>query len=274
MTHRGQQVRELVVPGELLDDTGRLKPGFNTYREGGSVFATRLGLKEVRGDRVSVIQLSGRYEPMRGDFVIGTVVENGPSNWYITVGAPQDVGMHVNDVPWRVEFGETSKYLAVGDTVLLRVVHVDELRKVQVSMKDRQCRKLEGGITLDISPSKVPRVIGRQGSMISMIKDMTNTRMLVGQNGVIWIDGAPQDIAVARRAIETIEAEAHTSGLTDRIRKLLEDARGRSYEEVRAERESERRQSGEDEGGDGGEPEGEEGFDDSDGDDDPEDDES
>jgi exosome complex component RRP4 len=215
--------RELVVPGDLLDDSGRLRPGSNTYRENGAIFAAKLGLKEVRGDEISVLGLSGRYEPQRGDMVIGTVVEVGPSNWYINIGAPGDASMHVNDVPWRVEFGETSKYLKVGDTVLLRVSHVDELKKAQVSMKDRQSRQLSGGIVIEVSPTKVPRIIGRSGSMIGMVKNLTNTRVFVGQNGAIWLDGEPKDVALATAAVQKIESEAHTSGLTDRLRAWLRE---------------------------------------------------
>lgn len=227
------EVREIVVPGELVDESGRMKPGANTYRVGDRIFATRLGVKSVRGDRVSVISLSGRYEAQRGDMVIGTVVEVGPSNWYINVGAAHDVSMHVNDVPWRVEFGETSKYLAVGDSVLLKVAHVDEMRKVQASMKDHQCRKLAGGVLVEVAPTKVPRIIGRGGSMIQMIKDMTATRMFVGQNGVIWVDGEWEDVSLATEALRMVEREAHTSGLTDNVRRFLEERRGVSYEEIK-----------------------------------------
>lgn len=229
------KTREIVVPGDLLDDTGDLKPGANTYRQGNAVYATRLGVKSVRGKEVSVISLSGRYEPRRGDLVIGTCVEMGPSNWYVNVGAAQDAGMHVNDVPWRVEFGETAKYLAVGETVLLKVAHVDEMKKMQVTMKDRQARKLAGGLIVEVAPTKVPRIIGRGGSMITMIKDMTNVRMFVGQNGVIWIDGEPQDVALALDAVRYVEANAHTSGLTTQVKNLLEERTGKSYDELRRE---------------------------------------
>ncbi|HWG90425.1 MAG TPA: exosome complex RNA-binding protein Rrp4 [Candidatus Thermoplasmatota archaeon] len=215
--------REIVVPGDLLDDAGTYKPGPNTYRDGGRIYASRLGVKTVRGDVIGVIGLSGRYEPYRGDMVIGTVVETGPSNWYLKIGASHDVGMHVNDVPWRVEFGETSKYLDVGDTVFLKIFHVDELKRVQVSMKDRQCRKLTGGVLIEVAPTKVPRIIGRGGSMISVIKNLTNTRMFVGQNGVVWVDGEPKDVELAIAALRRVEAEAHTTGLTDKITKWLEE---------------------------------------------------
>ncbi|HWH07728.1 MAG TPA: exosome complex RNA-binding protein Rrp4, partial [Candidatus Thermoplasmatota archaeon] len=229
------ETRQIVVPGEVVDDSGELRPGMNTYQEGKAIYALRLGVKAVKGDRVNVISLSGRYEPFRGDMVIGTVAEVGPSNWYIDIGAANDVGMHVNDVPWRVEFGETSKYLAVGDSVLLKIVHVDEMKKAQVSMKDRQCRKLTGGLILDVAPTKVPRIVGRGGSMIQMIKDATNVRIFVGQNGHVWIDGEPEDVALALEALRKIEAEAHTTGLTDRMKAWLEERRPTASRPKRAE---------------------------------------
>lgn len=219
------ETREVVVPGELVANADEFRPGQNTYQEGSSIYALRLGVKSVRGNSVNVISLSGRYEPFRGDMVIGTIAETGPSNWYVNIGAANDVGMHVNDVPWRVEFGETSRYLAVGDTVLLKIVHVDEMKKAQVSMKDRQCRKLTGGLILDVAPTKVPRIVGRNGSMIQQIKDATNVRLFVGQNGVIWMDGEPEDVQLALESLRKVEAEAHTSGLTDRMKAWLEEKR-------------------------------------------------
>jgi exosome complex component RRP4 len=215
--------RQVVVPGDVLDDSGRLKPGPNTYKEGNAILAARLGIKALRGDSIGVISLSGRYDPQPGDMAIGTVVEAGPSNWYLNVRAPLDVGMHVNDVPWRVEFGETTKFLNTGDTVLVKVFHVDNLRKAQVTMKDRACRKLQGGVVFEIAPSRVPRVIGKNGSMIAMIKKATATRMFVGQNGVIWLDGEPPDVAMAMSAIRMVEENAHTSGLTDRVQSFLDN---------------------------------------------------
>lgn len=243
--------REIVVPGERLGAVAEYRPGQNTYVEGNDIFALRLGVRSLRGDRLNIISLNGRYEPQRGDMVIGTVAEAGPSNWYINIGAANDVGMHVNDVPWRVEFGETTKYLDIGDTVLLKIVHVDELKKAQVSMKDRQCRKLTGGILLEVSPSKVPRIVGRQGSMIGMLKDATNVRLFVGQNGVIWLDGEPEDVALALEALRKIEVEAHTTGLTDRMKAWLEERRPEAQRPQRVVEDEEEAE----EGGDGEERE-------------------
>jgi exosome complex component RRP4 len=228
--------RNIVVPGDRLADAGSASAGQNAYEQGDGIYAERVGIVRRSDGEVAVIPLSGRYQAERGDLVIGTVVETMPTNWYIDVRAPSDVGMHVTDVPWRIDYGETSKYLTNGETVLLKVYDVDELGEVQVTMEDQECRKLSGGVTVDVEPSKVARIIGRKGSMIRMLKELTDTRMFVGQNGRIWIDGEPDDIALALGALRRIEAEAHTSGLTERVRSWINEQQEEgNYDELRRE---------------------------------------
>jgi exosome complex component RRP4 len=121
-----------------------------------------------------------------------------------------------------VEFGETSKFMTIGDIVLLKVVDVDEIKRITVSMQDHGLRKLTGGMVVDVSPSKVPRVIGRNGSMIQMLKNNTGCRIYVGQNGRIWIDGDLDNIVKAVGAVKMIEDEAHSLGLTEKVKRYLE----------------------------------------------------
>ncbi len=59
--------------------------------------------------------------------------------------------------------------------------------------------------------------------MINMIKDQTKCEIVVGQNGVVWVKGDHAMERIARKVIKTIEEQAHTSGLTDRVRKMLEE---------------------------------------------------
>jgi exosome complex component RRP4 len=151
--------REIVIPGDLLDASG-LKAGSGAYAEDGRVFAAQLGIKSVKSNFVNVIPLGGRYIPATGDSVIGKVIDIGPSNWLIDINSPYPAPLHVNEVPWRVEFGDTSKYLNVGDTLLAKILMVDETKRVQVTMKEQGLRKLSGGQVIDISYCKVPRVIG------------------------------------------------------------------------------------------------------------------
>jgi exosome complex component RRP4 len=189
-----QNPREIVVPGDLLAESG-MKAGPGAFSEGGRIYAGLMGIK---------------------------IVDLGASNWLVDIRSPYPSPLHVNEVPWRVEFGETSRFMTVGDLVLLKIVGVDELMKVQLSMKEHGLRKLAGGMVPEIAPSKVPRVIGRNGSMIQILKNATGCRIYVGQNGRIWIDGDLESIQRAVEAISLIEEEAHNTGLTEKIKQLLD----------------------------------------------------
>jgi len=69
----------------------------------------------------------------------------------------------------------------------------------------------------------VPRIIGKQGSMVSMVKNATKCNIIVGQNGVVWIKGLkPEDEILTVETIRKIEAESHVPGLTEKIKKYLE----------------------------------------------------
>ncbi len=214
------RTRDIVVPGEEIKLEG--KPGRGVFVENGVLYSMYFGIVDTRMGYVNVIPLSGCYIPKRGDKVIGKIVDLAPMNWVVDINAPYYAPLHVNDVPWRVEFGDTGRFLSIGDVVLAKVSNVNEMGQVWITLKDQGLRKLEGGHIITISPSKVPRVIGKNGSMIQMLKDHTNCRIYVGQNGNIWISGAPEGIITVVKAIRMIEREAHTYGLTDRVREYLE----------------------------------------------------
>jgi exosome complex component RRP4 len=213
--------RELVIPGDVLTEN-ELKSGMGTYSDSKGTYASQLGVKNIRAGYINVVPLSGRYVPRSGDYVIGKIVDIGPSNWIVDIKAPYPAPLHVNEVPWHVEFGDTARFLNVGNTILAKIQNVDEIKRVHITMNDHDLRKLSGGIVTEISHSKVPRVIGKGGSMITLLKRFTKCRMFVGQNGRIWVDGTPEDIMVAMEAIEKIEAQAQVVGLTDTIREFLE----------------------------------------------------
>lgn len=219
--------RELVVPGDLLDAPG-LKPGVGTFSEGGKIYASMLGIRNERAGYVNIVPLGGRYIPRPGDAVIGKIVDIGPSHWLLEINSPYPAPLHTNEVPWRVEYGDTARYLDVEDVCLIKVLSVDETKRVQLTMKEHGLRKLSGGQIVEISHSKVPRVIGKKGSMISLIKGYTKCRMFVGQNGRIWIDGEVDDIFNAIRTIKKIEDEAQVLGLTESVESMLEEIYGPS----------------------------------------------
>ena len=226
-----RRTREIVIPGDVLGNANEYKAGENAYELDGKIRANVGGTKTYTNDAVGVTVMGGFYMPVTGDTVIGIINDVGPSNWMLDINAPYPAPLHVSEVPWKVEFGDTSRFLTVGDVVLLKILMVDESKKIQVTMKDSGLRKIEGGQLVEISYSKISRVIGKSGSMIQMLKNMTDCRIFVGQNGRIWIDGDGENVDVAAEAIRIIERESRSANLTDRVREFIEKRLPQSEED-------------------------------------------
>ena len=212
--------RVLVLPGEEIPSHG-LKPGPGTYRTGGKVYASVLGLLSQRPPFVQVIPLSGRYIPKPGDTVIGTVTDVQGTFWLLDIDAPRWAPLHMTGTPWDVQVGETDRYLRVRDAVIVQVENLDPTGRIGVTMNGEGLGKLEGGTIVRISPARVPRVVGRGGSMIETLIRHTGAHIAVGQNGRVWVDGSPDAIRRVTEALEMIETEGQRAGLTDRVESLL-----------------------------------------------------
>jgi len=216
-----KEKREIVIPSQLLGDVKEKKAGRGTFVENGKIYAEVLGVLSPSKEYINVVPLKGRYDPIRDDFVIGIVIEAMSSSWLVDINAAYPALLHVNEVPWDVDFGETEKYLNTGDTVMSKVLQVDQEKKLQVTLKDRNLYKVKGGYMIEVEPSKVPRIIGKKASMISLLKKYTNCRIFVGQNGRIWIDGDESGVKKVIETINMIEKEALSYGLTNKIEELL-----------------------------------------------------
>jgi len=224
-SHDDSVERELVIPGQQVG-TSDLRAGHGVYADGGMLYAAQLGVKNVRANYVNVIPLAGKYMPRQRDMVVGRVVDLGPTIWFVDIAAPYPATLHVNEVAWNVSFGETGKYLNVGDTVLAAIASADETMRIQLTMKESNYRKLNGGRVVEVAPSKVPRLIGRSGSMINLLKGETGCRIFVGQNGRVWVDGGVEEMGLAVEAIRIIERDTQMSGVTDAVREFFNDRMG------------------------------------------------
>ncbi|MAG47356.1 RNA-binding protein [archaeon] len=217
--------REVVVPGQVLAKGMDNLPSDGTYREGEEIISNKLGLVNVDGRVIKVISLTGAYVPKEDDIVIGKVVEIGFSGWFVDVGSANDANLSLRDVEDYVERGaDLTKYFDFDEILIAKVVKVTRFKSIDITMKAQGLRKIKGGKIIEITPSKVPRVIGKQGSMISMIKEHTNCEITVGQNGRVWIQGSNvEDEILATKAIMKIESSSHVNGLTEIIETLLKE---------------------------------------------------
>ncbi len=216
--------REVVVPGQLLAE-GRYKSSFGTYVSADDeVFSALVGLAELRGNTVRVVPLHGVYIPREGDRVIGTITFVAGNNWKVDIGGPYGASLHANNALRKPYDDDISKYYDVGDVIAAEVATYDRTTGPYLSMKGRGLRKLKGGLLVEVSPAKIPRIIGRKGSMINMIKSKLDIQAMVGQNGRIWIRGAELDsLQIAKKAFRMVAEQSHTTNLTDRVAQMIDE---------------------------------------------------
>ena len=205
--------KKIVIPGELLSQNPSLS-GSGTYISGGNVYASVCGILVEKG-KISVHPLSGPYIPKKNDIIIGYTTVITSSNWIFDIGCPYEGLLHVTEYPQRVPSDEMKQHFDIGDTVLLKVVDVNSEMKIELTYKDPVCRKLTKGRLHEVSSSKVSRIIGRSGAMISMLKAKTCCEIFVGGNGRIWMNGNSEDLDILMRALLKIENDAQLPGLTD-----------------------------------------------------------
>ena len=216
--------RRYVVPGDKIIE-GSFRPLMNVIKVGNSIIATRIGIAETGRDGVKVIPLSGVYIPRVNDIVIGKITDHSSLSWEVDINSCFSAHLPAQDVfgrdfsPARDDMG---RQLATGDLIAARIIAFDRTRDPMLTIQDKDLGKIPRGELLKISPTRVPRLIGKRGSMIQTIEQATQTRILIGQNGIVVVMGRNLDgTQIAIRAIRMVEEEAHTANLTQRVKVLL-----------------------------------------------------
>ena len=214
--------RKIVIPGEIVFEGEDYLPGEGTERREGNIVAIKFGLAEETNKLVRVIPVSGVYQPRRGNVVIGKVENITFNGWVINIGAADNAFLSLMEVPRYVNKDDLKEVMDMGDMVISKIYSINK-RGIDVTLKLKGLGKLEGGMIIKINSNKVPRVIGKEGSMISLVKDETGCQITVGQNGLIWVQGKKvEDELFAKKAILYIAENSQMSGLTDEIKKWLD----------------------------------------------------
>ncbi|MBS3082117.1 KH domain-containing protein [Candidatus Pacearchaeota archaeon] len=211
------QSRIIVVPGEVVFSGEDFLPGEGARREGNDIVASRYGLAEKIGRVVKIIPFSGAFIPRRNNVVIGRVSDIVHSGWIVDIDYASNGFLPLMESPRFVNKGEMDQFLAIGDVVAAKIWSVSP-KSIDLAMKGKGLGKLEGGFIFRVNPSRVPRIIGREGSMINLIKENTGCNITIGQNGWIWVKGNDLDSELrARKSIEFIAEKVLVSGLTEKM---------------------------------------------------------
>ena len=217
--------RKYVIPGDIVT-TGPFRPEQNVILEGNKIISTTIGISEIYDDSVKVISLTGKYIPKINDLVIGKVISHTSLSWELDINS-----CYVGFLPAQDVFGrdfsahadELTSKLKSGDLVAARIANFDRTRDPLVTIADRDLGKIESGDLIQISPSKVPRLIGKRGTMIQTIETATNAVITIGQNGWVVVSCEnPEGLLKAKKAIEMVNEQAHVANLTDQVKEMLE----------------------------------------------------
>ena len=214
-----------VIPGEVII-SGPYRAEQNTVLQGDKVLATSIGLSDVHDGSVRVIPLTGGYYPKDDDLVIGKIISHSAMSWEVDINSCYSGMLPATDVFGR-DFSshsdDLSSKLRKGDLIATRIVNSDKTRDPLLTISGRELGKIDYGELVEISPSKVARLIGKRGSMIQMIESATRAQITIGQNGLIVIACEDSDgLLRAINAVELVEEKAHVADLTDRISEMLE----------------------------------------------------
>ncbi len=209
--------KEIVVPGELIT-TENKQIGVHTFARDGKIFADCLGIKNESDDRVSVVPLRGKYVPVENDVVIGVVKNEKFAGYDIEINS---------FYPSFVSNKDMREPLKVGSVISAKIVKVNEMNEADLGM----VRALSDGEVVSVTPVKVPRIIGKNASMLNAVKNGTGSNIMVGRNGLVWIHGG--NAAVAAETVLRIEEYSHAENLTHDIQCFLAARTGAGMPDTR-----------------------------------------
>ncbi len=224
--------KEVVVPGQILATGMEYLPSHGTYRKDENIIANRVGVSRIEGKVIKTIPLAGKYLPKRNDIIIGKVIDILSMGWRTEINSPYSGLVPVRDGTFEFvpKGADLSRYFEIGDYFVGKITNVSGQNLIDISIKGQGLHKLRGGRIIKVNTNKVPRIIGKKGSMVSMIKQATDVKITVGQNGWVWLLGEPAMENIAVQAIDKIEKESHISGLTERVKQFLEEKTGKTLE--------------------------------------------
>ena len=209
--------RQIVIPGENIISGDNFLPGEGAYRDGNEVVAKRYGIVNISDNYVRVVPLSGVYFPRRNNVIIGTISGITMNGWLIDFGGSQNAFLSLNEVPRYINKNELKEFLDFGDSVIVKIWDTQS-RGIDTSIKQRGLGKIEGGMLINVNPNKVPRIIGKEGSMVKLIRNATDCSLTVGQNGVVWVKSNKiENEILAKKIIEYIVENSVLIGLTEKV---------------------------------------------------------
>ena len=181
-----------------------MEAGHGVLPISGRLRAVKQGRVRNQGSTISVEPVHTRYIPRPSDLVIGYIEGCTNNIWFVELGAPFNAILPMSLGPGKVEFGGTRSIMDIGDAILCRVQEVEETHSSVVTMKGMGLRKIRSGVVEEIDPHLLGRLIGKGGESLRRLKEETECRIVVADNGRMWIDGELDGILAVRNRLSQI----------------------------------------------------------------------
>ena len=199
---------KFVLPGDVIA-TGDYRLEQNVVLEGNRILSTAIGFSEINDD-----------------LVVGKIVSHNALSWEVNINSYYAGILFASDIfgkDYSPSRDDLSLKLKIGDIVLARIANVNS-RDPLITIIGENLGKIDSGELIKISPTTVPHLIGKQGSMIQTIESATSASITVGQNGMIILkcdDSAGLKKAIA--SIKTIEMIRHDANIEEKIKNILDE---------------------------------------------------
>ncbi|MEI7961557.1 MAG: KH domain-containing protein [archaeon] len=194
-------MKKIVIPGELVSGE-RKRLGSNVFVVDGKIYSKVLGISEDEGEKAAVVPLEGKYFPQMEDVVIGVVTRVIFAGYNININSFVD-----SFIPRSVMREDLKK----GDLISGKVNYVNELREAEIGFP----RKMFGGEVIEVTPVRTPRLIGKNGSMLELLKAGTKCDIVIGKNGRVWARNGNTELL--RKVVEFVNANSYKSNLTSSV---------------------------------------------------------
>ena len=202
----------LVIPGDDLGSSEEFAPGHGAMEIDGRIRAVKHGRMTKREGSISINPTHTRYIPKPGDLVIGYIEGCTNNLWFVELGAPFNAILPMSLGPGKIDFGGTRSVMDIGDAILCRIQEVEETHSSVVTMKGMGLRKIRSGVIEEIAPHLLGLLIGKGGESLRRLKEGTDCRIVVADNGRMWIDGDLHGILDVRESLNSI-SEKHQGGV-------------------------------------------------------------
>ncbi|MCG2868079.1 MAG: hypothetical protein L7G90_01670 [Candidatus Nanopusillus sp.] len=197
----------ILIPGDSLK-----KKDINSYERENNYYSKYILL--VNEDKTT--KLFGYYMPEVNDIVIGKVIDVLSNGWLIDINSPyvgklslKDTGVDPNDL------------YTYGDYILCQIVKMTKNKLIDLEIKKKE--KLNDGLILKVDPARIPRLIGKNSSMLNLIKEYLKIDIIIGKNGRVYLNGDINNVLKAVDIIKFVINNSYKRGLTEKVKEILEN---------------------------------------------------